>query len=252
MSDFEAAYLANAVSAYATVGAGLITLMLALLMTRQPWRWLFVYFCIAVTGVAAIWFHGFREPFAARVVEIGANLLLVWAIQVAIVGELYPGRLGRLINLVVGLANLEVVVTLAASGAKGGIPLVLASDSFGGIGLGDFLLILNCLVAVALLYARRSFISPGARPLLYITTLVFFAGLVLAVAPNSSFPFRTLAYHATWHVVGAFGFVTLWAFNEMRFSLEQYEAEEPVEEEEEAEVATQETSILARPSARPV
>jgi hypothetical protein len=29
--------------------------------------------------------------------------------------------------------------------------------------------------------------------------------------------FQILAWHATWHIVGAFGFIVLWPFNHMRF-----------------------------------
>ena len=151
MTGQEASDLVNAVTGYALVLAGLLTLALALLMTRQPWRWLLVYLCVAATGVAAVWYHGLGGSFPARVADIGTNLMLAWAIQLAIVGDYYPGRGGRLLNLVIFLANLEYILTFAVGGAKGQAPLVLASSQFGGLNSGEILLVVNCLIAVALL-----------------------------------------------------------------------------------------------------
>jgi len=238
MSQAEAAHIANAVSAYATVLAGLLTIAFARMMTRQPGAWLAVYVCVLVTGVATVWYHGFGEPFPARVADIGTNLLLAWMIQVAVVGDLYPGRGGRLLNLVVALVNLEYILTFALSGGQGATPLVLPFGEFGGYTLGELLLIVNCFIAVTLLFARRREIHPLARPLLYLSTLIFFAGLLLSTASNSRIDLGIIAYHATWHIVGAFGFVALWAFNEMRFSLTEGEhAEEHEERADETRLA---------------
>lgn len=252
MTGTEASQLVNAVSAFALVLSGLLALALAFMMTRQPWRWLLVYLCVAVAGVATVWYHGFGEPFPARVAEMGASLLLAWMIQVAIVGDFYPGRGGRLLNLVLFLANLEYIMTLAIGGAKAPTPLVLALSQFGGLNFGELLLIVNCLVAVILLYGRRREVQPEARPILSIVTLLFFAGLLLSIAWNSWGDFGILAFRATCLIVGAFGFIALWAFNEMRFSFVPSYVEEavpavaPAEEEPEV-IFSPEGEILVRP-----
>ena len=41
--------------------------------------------------------------------------------------------------------------------------------------------------------------------------------VALASASNQTVHARIFSYHALWHVVGAFGFVLLWGFNQARF-----------------------------------
>jgi hypothetical protein len=55
-------------------------------------------------------------------------------------------------------------------------------------------------------------------PFLHLSAISFLVGLGLASASNQQIGGSFLAYHALWHIVGAFGFVALWAFNEVRFS----------------------------------
>jgi hypothetical protein len=76
-------------------------------------------------------------------------------------------------------------------------------------------------LAVGLLYARLPRIPPRARPLLYLLTGLFVIGALLATATNQRVDFQILAWHATWHIVGAFGFIVLWAFNHMRFVMSE-------------------------------
>jgi hypothetical protein len=42
--------------------------------------------------------------------------------------------------------------------------------------------------------------------------------MLLATASNDRVVFPFFAMHALWHVVAAFGFVSLWAFNHARFA----------------------------------
>ena len=42
-------------------------------------------------------------------------------------------------------------------------------------------------------------------------------GLGLATACNDMILFLVLCLHALWHELSAFGFMTLWAFNDVRF-----------------------------------
>ena len=46
-------------------------------------------------------------------------------------------------------------------------------------------------------------------------------GLGLATAKNDVIVFPFIPMHALWHVVGAFGFIALWAFNDARFRAAQ-------------------------------
>jgi len=53
--------------------------------------------------------------------------------------------------------------------------------------------------------------------LLHLVTLFFFIGLLFATQSNHRLDFTVVAYHAIWHIVSAYGFIVLWAFNHARF-----------------------------------
>ena len=42
-----------------------------------------------------------------------------------------------------------------------------------------------------------------------------------AVSLHGQVDLRIFAWHAVWHLVGAFGFITLWVFNHVRFNEQQ-------------------------------
>ena len=208
--------LANAVSAYATILSGVIPLALCWLMSPQPRRWLFAYLCIFITGVPTVWNHGFGEPFAARVADIGTNLLLAWAIQLAVLGDYYSPRAQKIVSVISGGIIVAFIVwTIALEPER---RLAITFGQSGEFTWGELLLIANSIFAVTLFYLRRARIPKKARPLLYLTTTLFLIGLGLATQSNQRVDFVVLAYHATWHIVGAYGFIVLWAFNHVRFA----------------------------------
>ena len=110
--------LANAVSAYATVLAGAIGLAFCWLVGSQPMRWRLVYLGVFITGLPTIWMHGFGEPFAGRVADIGTNLLLGWALQVAVLGDYYSARTRRTIAGASALVNAGYVAWMLAVGDR--------------------------------------------------------------------------------------------------------------------------------------
>jgi hypothetical protein len=69
-----------------------------------------------------------------------------------------------------------------------------------------------------LFWARRERIPARAKPLLALVLAIFLAGFGLATASNERVVYPFFAMHALWHVVGAFGFIALWAFNHVRFA----------------------------------
>jgi hypothetical protein len=213
----EATALANAVSAYATILAGLMALMLTALMGRQPRRWLFAYLCVFITGLPTVWYHGFGETFVPGFFDIATNLLLGWALVNAVLGDYYHPRTRRWGVSGLAVLNLVALSTRLIQGPASTKIMLINLGVFGGFTLLEVTLILNSLLAVGLLYARRARIPPRARPLLYLLTVLFVIGALLATASNQRVDFHILAWHATWHIVGAFGFIALWAFNHMRF-----------------------------------
>ena len=221
--------MANAVTAFATILAGVFTVTLWLLLRDQPLRWLHAYAWIFVTGIPTLGLHGYGEPFGApshpywSVADTGTNLLLAWALQWAVLGDFWPGRIQRR----VGLASLAVNVLGIANMVRerffaDEIHYLIPLGEFGGFRTGEVLLIADSVLATGLLFAARRRVPPVARRLLGLVAVTFLCGLGLATAANHQvgvlLGVPVLAYHALWHLVGAFGFLVLHLFNHVRFA----------------------------------
>ena len=113
-------------------------------------------------------------------------------------------------------ANLAGVAWMAREAVTGVKQPLLSFGEFGGFYAGEVLLIADSLLVVGLFYARRGRIEARAMPLLHLVTATFLVGLGLATASNQTVHGRIFSYHALWHIVGAFGFVLLGAFNHAR------------------------------------
>lgn len=219
--------MANAITSFATLGAGVFTLALWALLPGQPLRWAHAYLWIFLTGIPTLGLHGYGEPFAAAshpwwsVADTGSNLILAWALQVAVLGDFFA-RIARPVavgSLALNLAAIGQMVheNFVAEEIAYLIPL----GGFGGFRVGESMLILDSVFIVVLLYRARTRIPPAARRLLHLLALTFLAGLGLATAANPQVGVLAgqpvLAYHALWHLVGAFGFLVFFLFNHVRF-----------------------------------
>lgn len=218
MADIQAADLANTVTAFATIFGGAVPLALTALTGRpQPARWLRVYWGIVVTGIATVWYHGFGEQVWAGLADGGTNLLLAWLLQIAVLWDYYPRRLAQPIALISAMVNAAVILWRAVYGPSFSSLYLISFGAFGGFHPMEIMLILDCLFIVGLFFFSFSKITASARPLLYLMTGIFFLGALLATASNQRIDFHIVCYHALWHVVGAFGFVVMWVFNDERF-----------------------------------
>jgi hypothetical protein len=228
MAMLPAWAMANAVTAFATILAGLFTVMLWCLLRDQPLRWAHAYLWIFITGVPTLGLHGYGEPFGApshpywSVADTGTNLLLAWALQLAVLGDFWPrrvqwrvGGVSLLVNLA-GIANMIRERFFAAE-----VSYLVPLGEFGGFRTGEVVLILDSLFVTGLLYSRRRRLKPPARRLLALVAVTFVCGLGLATAANSQvgvlLGVPVLAYHALWHLVSAFGFMVLYLLNHVRF-----------------------------------
>lgn len=216
MNDIQAADLANAVTAFATILSGVLALLLTSLTGRQPWRWLAVYIGIVITGIATVWYHGYGETFEAGLADGGTNLLLAWLLQVAILWDYFPQKVRWSVSCISGLLNAVVIAWRAIYGPGFAHFYIISFGSFGGFHPMEIMLILNSLLVVGLLFASLRKVPVKARPLLYLLTAFFLVGALLASASNQRVDYHIYCYHALWHVIGAFGFVVLWAFNNAR------------------------------------
>lgn len=209
--------LANAVTSFCTIGAGLTTLLLCRYVGAQPDRWLAAYLCLFLTGIPTLGWHGWGGE-AWRIADVGTNLLLVYVIQLAVLGDFYKHRFRRRFASISGGLNLAAVLWMIAEGFRGGPAEAIDFGEFGGFQVGEAVLILDAIAVVALIALRRERIPTAARPLLRLVVTCFVAGLLLASAAGDTIHGRIGSYHALWHVLSAFGFIFFWAFNHVRFS----------------------------------
>jgi len=217
MSDVAAADLANTVTAFATILSGIIALGLSALTKPQPVRWMIVYVGVVVTGIATVWYHGYGEGCWAGLADGGTNQLLTWLLQVAVLWDGYSPKMRWSVAVVSGVLNLAVILWRAISGPDFVRFYLISFGSFGGFHPMEIMLILDSILVVGLFYSGLSKIPAKARPLLYLLTVLFFFGALLATASNQRIDFHIYCWHALWHIIGAFGFIVLWAFNYERF-----------------------------------
>lgn len=206
--------LTNAVTGFATLLSGVLTLLLTFLVAPQPWRWRAAYAAIVVTGIPTIWYHGFGETFPAKVWDVSTNYLVSWTMIAAALGDYYRPRTRWLVAGAMFAVNVAAIADMLATGAPN---TKLVSFGANGYSIRQLTLIANSLLATLLLYGKFREIVPAARPLLHLQTAWFLGGAWLASANTHRVDGTVIAYHALWHVVGAFGFVVIWAFNHVRF-----------------------------------
>lgn len=209
--------LTNTVTGMAVIGAGLFPLLYSWLGRPQPLRWLFVYFCVFLTGLPTVWYHGFGETPWLHLSDTGSNILLAWAFQAAVAGDFYERpfrwRLLGTTGLTVILGNLWMAYEAAVSVEY----YPFRFGNFGGYTVGELVLIANAFVGLGLLVAAWKWIPKRTRPLLWLVLACFVAGLLLSTASNHQVSLGIVAYHAIWHLVASFGFLTIWVFNDHRF-----------------------------------
>jgi hypothetical protein len=224
MNELPAFGLANTITGFATFGAGCTCLALSRLVQPQPARWRFAYWMIVVTGIFTVTLHGFGETvsgFGPRwfwaFLDTGSNIVVAWALALAVLGDYYAPAQRRWARPLLTAAMLVGVAwhfwdRLPTTERSYLIPL----GAWGGFYPGESWLIAFSWVVVGLFVARRERIPARAMPLLRLVVALFFGGMLLATASNERIVYPFFAMHALWHLVGAFGFIALWAFNHVR------------------------------------
>ena len=217
MSYQHDAQLANLVTSYCTCLGGILPIVLTILTKRQPARWMFAYVCVLITGVFTVWLHANEGNRLASFFDVGTNILLAWALQVAVSGDFLKGQARSILICISSLLNLAVLAWLAYEvKAPQKAPLIRFGE-FGQFYTGEVALIVNCWVVAGLFFVNLGKIPSVARPLLYLVFSIFFVGMLLATASNSQISFGILPWHAVWHILGMVGFFAMWVFNAVRF-----------------------------------
>ena len=209
--------LANTVTGVATLLSGLMALALTACLGNQPARWLGVYLSIVVTGVFTVTYHGLGETHGWKVLDTGSNLVVTWAITAAVLVDFHAEGTARWGSGVSGVVNAGVIALMAWVPATTEVGDVLPFGGWGGYMVGEIVLIANALAVLGLFVANLGAIPPGARRTLGLTAGLFLVGAGLSTAGGDVIVARLFPVHALWHLVGAFGFVALWAFNHQRF-----------------------------------
>lgn len=225
MEHLPAFGLANTTTGFATFFSGCLPLALCALMGRQPGRWIFAYWMILVTGVFTVTLHGFGETnpvFGPRwfwaFLDTGSNIVVAWAMTLAVLGDFYrPVTRRWAVPAATLLMAIGVVWHFYDRHPATSRVYLLSFGEWGGFNPGEVWLIAYSWLTTGLFIAKRRMIPKSAMPLLLLTLAIFLAGMVLATASNDKVLFPFFSLHALWHLVGAYGFITLWAFNHVRF-----------------------------------
>ncbi len=216
--------LANTITGFATLFSGLTALAFCWLIARHPRHWMLVYWLIVVTGVFTITLHGFGETnpvwgerWVWAFLDTGSNIVVAWGIARAVLIDFFtPKTQAWARPLALVLMLIGIAWHFQGRASAGGY--LVGFGGWGGFNPGEAWLILFSIANTALFYAKRQSIPARAMPLLLLVTTLLLVGLGLATASNEAILFPFLSLHALWHLVGAFGFVTLWAFNDVRFT----------------------------------
>lgn len=221
--------MANAITSFATILAGVFSVTLWLLLRDQPGRWGHAYLWIFITGIPTLGLHGYGEPFRAAshpywgVADTGTNLLLAWAVQWAVLGDFWSRRVqwrAGGISLAVNVLAIGNIVRERFFTSE--ISYLIPLGDFGGFRTGEVMLIVDSIAVTVLLTARRRSLDAPARRLLALLAITFLCGLALATAGNEQVAslagVPVVAYHALWHLVSAFGFMVFYLFNHVRFA----------------------------------
>ncbi len=212
------AHLANIVTSYCTCLAGIMPMLYCAFTGVQPRRWILVYFFVFLTGVPTVWLHTVEGNRVASFFDVGSNILLAWWLIVAASGDfMEPSSRRKLVGITL-VCNLLVWAWLVAEIFAQEKRPVITFGAHGQFYMGEAALIANCWVSAILFMCHRRQVSNAARPFLYLVLIMFLIGMGLATAGNERISIYILPWHATWHILGAFGFITFWVFNHIRFS----------------------------------
>lgn len=214
----HAAQLANTVTGFATCMAGIVPMIYCLIIARQPPRWFFVYFCILVTGIPTVWLHSDEaNPYAAAA-DVGSNVFLTWSMLMAVSGDFLAPAKRNIFRVVVSVLDFAALSWITYETQLPQKWKMLDFGDFGFFHVGEVILIMNAWLVAGMFFGHWRHIPRHSRPALIMTFVMFFAGMLLATASNSHISYRIFAWHAVWHIIGAFALVTLWLFNHLRYN----------------------------------
>jgi hypothetical protein len=214
------AHLANIVTSWCTCMAGLMPMIFWFITKKQPVRWFFAYCCILLTGIPTVWMHALEMQEglkAAAFFDTGSNVFLAWALLIAVSGDFMRPRRRAFLLTVVTAFNILAWGWMFSEIFGERRPVI----EFGGYGhfyAGELALILNAFIVTGVMVRFHKRVPAAAKPFLWLIVGMFLCGLFLASATNEHISFYVLPWHAAWHILGAFAFITWFFFNHVRFT----------------------------------
>jgi len=214
------AHISNVVTSFATLWSGIIVTLFWWYDSKQPLRWLFFYLTIIITAIPTIIHHMYPTQQFWTSVDIMSNILLVWALELALIGDFFMERSYKKFISVLSAINFLIVIKLVYEIFSPPEDVFLPLGEKGGFTFGEVALILNAVFCVAIMgYYSKTF-TKKQKSILRILVVTFLLGLVLATGSDDYIKPTFIGWHSLWHVTGAFGFVIFWFFNHLRFSIE--------------------------------
>ncbi|MCX8064516.1 MAG: hypothetical protein N3G21_05010, partial [Candidatus Hydrogenedentes bacterium] len=106
------AHVANVVTSFCLLWSGVILTLFWFLESNQPLRWLFFYFTIIITAIPTIIHHIIPENLSWTSLDIMSNVLLVVALELALVGDYFTQKVRMFFLWLFGTLNLLAIAYL--------------------------------------------------------------------------------------------------------------------------------------------
>ncbi|MGC8737831.1 MAG: hypothetical protein ACP5UA_04190 [Candidatus Hydrogenedens sp.] len=214
------AHVSNVVTSFATLWSGIVVTLFWCYDGKQPLRWLFFYLTIIITAIPTIVHHMYPAQQFWTSVDIMSNILLVWALELALAGDFFKDMSYKRFIFILSVINCFVVLKLGYEIFVPPESVFLQLGEKSGFTFGEVSLILNAILSVSVMtYYSRTF-TQKQKSVLKILVIIFLLGLILATGNDDFIKPAFIGWHSLWHITGAFGFVVFWFFNHLRFSIE--------------------------------
>ncbi|HOK08338.1 MAG TPA: hypothetical protein PLT82_00690 [Candidatus Hydrogenedens sp.] len=214
------AHVSNVVTSFATLWSGIIVTLFWLFDGKQPLRWLFFYFTIIITAIPTIIHHMYPTQQLWTSVDIITNILLVWALELALAGDFFKNMHYKRFVLILSVINFFVVFKLGYEIFAPPERVFLKLGEKSGFTFGEVALILNAILSVSIMTYYSKTFTQKQKYVLKILVVIFLLGLILATGSDDFIKPTFIGWHSLWHITGAFGFIVFWYFNHLRFSIE--------------------------------
>lgn len=214
------AHISNVVTSFATLWSGIVVTLFWWFDGKQPLRWLFFYLTIIITAIPTIVHHMYPTQQFWTSVDIMSNILLVWALELALAGDFLKAISYKRFVFVLSVINGFVVLKLGYEIFSPPESIFLQLGEKSGFTFGEVALILNAILSVSVMAYYSKTFTQKQKSVLKILVLIFLLGLILATGNDDFIKPTFIGWHSLWHVTGAFGFVVFWFLNHLRFSIE--------------------------------